>query len=704
MDGNHPGTPSGELMRDPIFSSGSRMQGHYAIRWLLCALTLISTGGATWLFMDVLSVNGMNIAEILLLPIFTILFSWIAFSFWTATYGMMLVLRQMPGTSSERPLATASAGSDAHSAASTNGQRSQTAILMPIYNESPASVFAGVRAMVQSLIATGQEDDFDFFVLSDTTDPDIWLEEERTWAKLVAETGSQPRVFYRRRPRNVSRKAGNIADFCTRWGSDYEYMIVLDADSVMEGKTLVEMVRRMDADPQLGILQVPPTPVNRLSMFARLQQFASRLYSDIFIKGFCSWANFDSNYWGHNAIIRVQPFIKHCGLPTLPGKAPLGGEILSHDFVEAALMARAGWKVALAHDLGGSYEECPTTLLDFAKRDQRWCQGNMQHIRLIFSEGFRPISRLHLTMGAMAYLSAPMWLAFMILSVAGMWLDGASKSDEPTWIYGASVIFGITMAMLLLPKLWSVLALTKQPDRLRDFGGWDNVIGSVVLETLVSILVAPIMMLFHTRFVLTTLAGQKVQWNAQNRGEEDITLGEALIVYGPHTVTGIATTLLIGTLAPPLLFWFMPVLIGLIFSVPLAMTLGSVKLGQKLAQNGLLLIPEEITTPEILRLQQQALALAERDKKQFDRDRLFDSVLIDPSFHALHRNILFATDSNVPARPEDVQAVSDLIEREGPSAVSREARRVILSDAEALRKLHVQVRSQLRLNRSALSS
>ncbi|WP_437229994.1 glucans biosynthesis glucosyltransferase MdoH [Planctomicrobium sp. SH661] len=671
-------------------------QRHHSIRWLLLVLTVLSTAGAFWLFATVLSSNGLNLAEYILLPLFTVLFSWIAFSFWTATYGMLLVLQQPPRSASEHHLARE---------ARTPGQpRSQTAVLMPIYNESPTSVFAGVQAMLRSLLATGQEDDFDFFVLSDTTDPDIWLEEERTWARLVAEHGSQPRVFYRRRPRNVSRKAGNIADFCTRWGSEYEYMIVLDADSVMEGATLVEMVRRMDADRQLGILQVPPTPVNRLSMFARLQQFASRLYSDIFIQGFCSWANFDSNYWGHNAIIRVQPFIKHCGLPTLPGKAPLGGEILSHDFVEAALMARAGWKVALAHDLGGSYEECPTTLLDFAKRDQRWCQGNMQHIRLIFSEGFRPISRLHLTMGAMAYLSAPLWLTFMVLSVMAMWMDGPAQPGETTWVGGASIVFGITMAMLLLPKLWSALALTKQPDRLRDFGGWDNVIGSVVLETLVSILVSPIMMFFHTRFVLTTLAGQKVQWNAQNRGEGDIGLGEAIFVYGPHTVAGILTALAIGYFTPSLLFWFLPVVIGLIFSVPLAMTLGSVKLGQRLAQQGLLLIPEEITTPEILRLQQQALAQAERSQSQLNRDQLFDTVLIDPSFHALHRNILFATDSNVPASSAEVQAISELIQREGPSAVPRDARRVILSDADALRQLHVQVRSQLRLNRSALSS
>ncbi len=675
-------------------SGGAGTPRYRKLRWMLLFLTVISTFAVLSLFVNVLSVNGMNWAEYLLLPLFTLLFSWIAFSFWTATWGLMLVL--CGGNPQDEP--------DVPLTRDEDRPLSKTAVLMPIYNESPTSVFAGVEAMLQSVKATGRAETFEFFILSDTTDPDIWLEEERAWSRLVAESGTKPRVFYRRRPKNISRKAGNIADFCCRWGSQYEYMIVLDADSVMEGETLVEMVRRMDADPKLGILQVPPAPVNRLSLFARLQQFASRLYSDVLIRGFCSWAQFDSNYWGHNAIIRIEPFTLNCGLPILPGKAPLGGEILSHDFVEAALMARAGWKVQLAHDLGGSYEECPTTLLDFAKRDQRWCQGNMQHIRLIFSEGFRPISRLHLTMGAMAYISAPLWLAFMTLSAIGMWLDGEPSSAQSSWIAGASIVFGITIALLLLPKFFSVIALINQPRRLQEFGGWDNVVGSALFETLISIAVAPIMMVFHTRFVLSTLLGQKVTWNAQNRGEEDITLGEAILVYGPHMIGGTLATIAIGLFAPGLLVWFVPVVFGLLFAVPLAMTLGSVRLGQRLAERGLLLIPEEIATPQILYLQQRALESRSRSDDSPPREKLFDTVLIDPSFHALHRNILHATESNVPAPREQVREIQELIEREGTSAVSRDARRLILSDAEALRKIHIQVRSQMRLTRSALSS
>lgn len=670
----------------------SRESHHRPIRWGLLVLTVISTVAGVRMYLEVLSANGTNVIEYALVPLFTVLFSWIAFSFWTATAGLLVILsRREPLVSRGSP------------APSSDAPLSETAVLMPIYNESPIDVFANVQAMMRSLVETGHAPAFDVFVLSDTTNPDVWLEEEQVWAQLVADHGPQPRVFYRRRPKNVSRKAGNIADFCCRWGAQYKFMIVLDADSVMEGETLVEMVRRMDADPTLGILQVPPTPVNRMSFFARLQQFSSRLYGEVFLQGFASWAHIDSNYWGHNAIIRVEPFTTHCGLPLLPGVAPLGGEILSHDFVEAALMARAGWKVALADDLGGSYEECPTTLLDFAKRDQRWCQGNLQHIRLIFSVGFRPISRLHLSMGAMSYLSSPLWMVFMILSVAALVLDGQHREAEATWFGGALAIFGVTMAMLLLPKLWSLFALTRQPARLREFGGWDNLIGSVVLETMVSILVAPIMMLFHTMFVLSTLSGHKVQWTAQNRQGGGTSFSEAVRTYSRHIFAGLLILAITAWLSPGLALWFIPIFTGLILAAPVAMALGSVPFGQSLADHGLLLIPEEIATPNILYYQQLAQAEQGRAHEDLDREKLFHLVVTDPGFHALHRNILQATDAHVTAPREEIRKAFDQVQQDGVFALNTDQKRMILSDGEALRRLHVHLRSQMRLSQSALT-
>lgn len=665
---------------------------HRGSRWLLALLTGISFTIGFWIFYRTVSVAGLNLAEYALLPLFSILFTWIAFSFWTATFGLVVTLW---GNSREPKARTEHAA---------DKPLSRTAVLMPVHNEAPSSVFAGVRAMIQSLTETGNGDKFDFFVLSDTTDPDIWLEEERAWARCATEPAG-PRLFYRRRPHNSSRKAGNIADFCNRWGSQYAYMVVLDADSLMEGQTLVEMVRRMDADPKMGILQVPPTPVNRMSFFARLQQFAARIYGPIYIQGFVSWAQFDSNYWGHNAIIRVEPFIKHCGLPTLPGKAPLGGEILSHDFVEAALMARAGWKVCLAEDLGGSYEECPTTLIDFAKRDERWCQGNMQHIRLVFSEGFRPLSRVHMAMGAMSYLASPLWLLFMILSALAMLIDGDTVTAEEQWVRGGAVIFSLTMALLLLPKVWGLIALQKQPERIEDHGGWRNVVTSVALETAISTLIAPLMMVFHTRFVLTTLLlGKKVQWTAQNRGEGTTDLAAAFRIYWPHTLLGVGTAWVVWAAAPQLLLWFSPIIAGLVLSIPLSMLLGDVRLGQRLATNGLLLIPEERQVPAILQSQKEALEAWTRSASDLDRGRLFEAVLTDPSFHLLHRNLVRATDANVTANPDELRPILEKIKRDGPQAATRQDRLTLLSDADALRDLHVSLRSTVRYDYSAIST
>ncbi len=392
-------------------------------RVTLAILTLLGTALGTALFCRVIARDGFAVIDVALAVLFAVLFLSVVFSFWTATFGLVASLRR-----SRRGSLLPPAVHTPRDLSRPAQDLPPTAIVMPIYNEEPREVFANLRAIAQSLEATGACAAFSIFVLSDTTDPDVWLDEERTWAKLVAQVPGPCRFFYRHRPKNVSRKAGNIADFCRHWGEHYKYMIVLDADSVMAGETLVELVRRMERDPQIGILQAPPKPVGRQSLFARMQQFAAHMYGPVFLEGFALWSQCDGNYWGHNAIIRIRPFMQHCELPILPGDGPLSGEILSHDFVEAALMRRAGWKVCMAHDLGQSYEACPTTILDFAQRDQRWCQGNLQHIRLLLAEGLHPASRLHFGMGAMSYLASPLWLLFLVLTVIGASHAGHSSA------------------------------------------------------------------------------------------------------------------------------------------------------------------------------------------------------------------------------------------------------------------------------------
>ncbi len=565
---------------------------------------------------------------------------------------------------------------------------------MPIYNESPRRVFAGIRAIYESVQAIGEGAAFDFFILSDTTDPDIWLAEELAWSRLIRASAGDSRVYYRHRTKNIARKSGNIADFCERWGAAYRYMIVLDADSIMSGETIHEMVCRMEQDATIGILQAPPVPVSRESLFARCQQFAAKVYGPIFLEGFNWWAGDDGNYWGHNAIIRLDAFIKCCGLPKLSGSGPLGGEILSHDFVEAALMRRAGYKVCLAHDLEGSYEECPPTLIDFAQRDQRWCQGNLQHIRLVFTAGFRPVSRMHLGMGAMSYLCSPLWmlsltLSFIAVALPRMEADGTGQLQATGGVHSwGTGLFAATMALLLLPKLWSYILLARDRRRAAEFGGAGKIAAGVLLETLVSILVAPIMMAFHSAFVASTFLGRRVQWNAQDRDEQGLRLAAAFWAHWKQTAAGLIVALATWALAPGLILWLAPIYVGLILAVPLSVLLSSTKVGQWLAARRLLLIPEETIATTVLERRKHLLALAPA-KDSADPRSMFRRVLADPALLALHCSILEATRTGTTISHRTVLLIQRQLASGGAARVSVENRRAILSDPAALSTLHL---------------
>ncbi|MBA2117590.1 glucans biosynthesis glucosyltransferase MdoH [Bremerella alba] len=657
-------------------------------RSLLGFLTVLTTGTAAAVYWETVANTGFF--QYPLVALFVLLFFWIAFSFWTATMGLASILfssKQKETLSPEDP-------------AYLEGLP-RSAILMPIYNEDTTCVMSNLKAVAQSLSSIGAAEKFDLFILSDTTNPDIWLEEERAWAKLVIDLPDDCRVFYRHRPKNISRKAGNIADFCQRWGEHYPFMTVLDADSVMAGETLVEMVRRMVNDSKIGILQVPPTPVNRQSFFARTQQFAAQVYGRVFLEGFALWSECDGNYWGHNAIIRIQPFMEHCDLPVLPGSGPLGGEILSHDFVEAALMRRAGWKICLAHDLQGSYEECPTTMLDYAQRDQRWCQGNMQHMGLLLADGFHPASRLHLSMGVMSYLASPLWLVFLSLSLVAALLSGGAEGST---ILGAMAggLFAATMGMLLLPKAYGLIAMHLRPQPKDTPEIRRRAWLSVLLETGIAILIAPIMMLLHSQFVLATLRGKKVKWNAQQRDDTGVTLSDAIMMHWAHTLIGLIVTVGLVLTVPAFLFWLAPVLIGLVFSVPLSMLLGSLEIGRKLKASNLLVINEEVESPEVLVAQKKAMAKGFRDKHMSPNVDPFQLVLEDPAYLVLHLGILRTADREIPVFRDQLMEIQSMIKKDGLKSLSPQIRFQVQNNRYAMEQLHIQVRAQ-RIPKSALA-
>lgn len=558
---------------------------------------------------DILAANGLTGLEKAGLVLFYVLFVWITGAFWTALAGFLIRLRGgdpltlRPEALAGRPVA------------------GRTAIVMPIYNEDTERVTAGLDVIWSSLSRLPEQGAFDLFILSDTRKLEIAAAEEAAWRELSARHHARGRIFYRRRAENVGRKAGNIADFVRAWGGAYEYAIVLDADSIMSGEALVGLARLMDANPQAGIIQALPLPAGRETLFARLIQFAARLSSPMLASGLAWWQLADGNYWGHNAILRLKAFAAHCDLPRLPGAPPLGGEILSHDFVEAAFMRRAGFQVWLVPEDSGSWEEVPSNLIDYAARDRRWAQGNLQHLGLLPMRGLHWLSRVHLITGVLSYASSPLWLLVLLLSSTVVILDAlhghqyftpGSYELFPTWPKyrdGEIVaLLSITVAVLFLPKFFGALLAVKDSRLRRGFGGGARLFASLGLEQLFSILLAPAMMLFHTTFVVTTLAGKPVVWHAQERGDRGIGVLEALLRHKWHLMTGIVWGAVILAFAPRYIWWLLPVLAGMVLAVPLTVMTSRTGAGLWLRKHRLLMTPEETEPPAELAALQERLS------------------------------------------------------------------------------------------------
>jgi membrane glycosyltransferase len=529
--------------------------------------------------------HGLQVA------LFTLLFAWVGVGFVTALMGAWVMLRgDRHALRPRRERSPIDAGA-------------RTAIVMPICNEDIATVFGGLRATCESLAATGALRLFDVYILSDTSDPALRAAELRAWAQLRETLGDGPvgaggRVFYRWRRRRTKRKAGNVADFCRRWGRDYRYMVVLDADSTMHGGTLVELVRLMEANPRAGIVQTLPQAVGHDTLHARAQQFASRVTGRLFALGMAYWQLGDSHYWGHNAIIRVEPFMRHCGLAPIPGRGGLAGEILSHDFVEAAMMRRAGYEVWLAPQLDGSWEQPPANLLDELQRDRRWCQGNLQNARLIAEPGWQPVHRAMFAVGALSYAVAPLWLAFIVLGLLP-WVGGSAAAPMAEAAQGLGVVWTLTLVLLLLPRLLGVGAVLLAR-RQRDFGGTARLLAGALLELGLSLLQAPVRMLAHTAFVLSALTGLKLDWKSPPRDARALHWGDvfrriglpALAAAGALAWTAKQTALTAAHMAPLLLAWLL--------AMPLAVWSSHVAFGAALRRRWLLAIPDETQPPRAL--------------------------------------------------------------------------------------------------------
>ncbi|MGE0574472.1 glucans biosynthesis glucosyltransferase MdoH [Reyranella sp.] len=568
-------------------------------RWrrrLVLILVLATTAVGLALMWRIVAARGPDILKPIFLPCFALLFAWIALSFWSGFLGFLLgLLRRHPVTLRRHGPA------DGPIPPLTE----RTAILIPVYNEDAEEVSGRISVMYRSLQDTGHLDTFDFFILSDTNKADLAREEESTYAGLRERLDAGPRLFYRRRPSNTGKKAGNVAEWVETRGHAYAFMIVLDADSLLHGDTMVRLAALMQANPHTGLIQTHTVPAGRETLFARALQFSSRLVGVLLSMGFSFWQTSESNYFGHNAILRVKAFAECCRLPVLSGRPPLGGEILSHDFVEAAFLRRGGWYCWMLPELRGSYEELPTNLLDYAVRDRRWMQGNLQHARLIGKPGLHPMSRLHLGLGIFAYLASPLWLAMLMLSsamvvdqrITGDIFFGPTRTLFPQWpqyhwpeIHG---LLGLTIGLLLGPKLLALILRFGSTRSARRFGGRIALMLSFVAETCFSTLLAPVMMLFHTTFLIRILAGSAVGWPPQARGDRGMDWRQALTRHIGHVLFGLAALVALGAIVPDYVPWILPVVIGLLLSVPLAVLSSRRTLGLAARRLRLFLTPEE---------------------------------------------------------------------------------------------------------------
>jgi len=571
-----------------------RARRAFSLAFCLAVAVLAGMLGAAVAFSD--GLIGLDIVRVALLAINT---AWLAWGVAVVVNGLLAVPRRSRAEVSDTPLP----------------DDARTAVVVPICNENPVKTFSHVAAVAHSLDLHSAGRIFQIVILSDTTKDLVARQEEFCFARLHDDRAGGLDMFYRRRQENTGRKAGNIAEFIRHSGAFYKYFVVLDADSLMDASTLIEMLRRMEADPELGLLQSLPVIMHARSLFGRFIQFSAAYFAPVHARGLAELQGDDGLFWGHNAIIRTRAFAQSCGLPELSGKPPFGGHILSHDFVESALLVRNGWKVRLDPDLKASYEEGPDNVVDFARRDRRWCQGNLQHVRLLSAPGLKPWSRFFFVQGIMAYLASPIWVLFLVATLAAHLTADAPRyfSEAGLPVFPATenmdalTLFTGVLGLLIGPKLIVVLAGAVTGAN-RAFGGTVRVLASVLAEIACSSILAPIMMLYQVLSVMQVLLGTDGGWPSTDRDAGEVGPGEAWAAAWWICVTGCLTLVATWLLVPEIVGWIMLVAVPAILS-PLLIRLTSMPAGGTLAARlGLLKTPDEIRASSIMLHQRAALS------------------------------------------------------------------------------------------------
>ncbi|PSL19065.1 glucans biosynthesis glucosyltransferase MdoH [Shimia abyssi] len=549
----------------------------------------LSAGIAQWF-----AKGGVSLAEAMVVALVGVTFVWISLSVSTVTLGLV---RRSIGTRPTR---------HAH----PRGGAQNVALLVPVYNETAWEVFGNATAMIKELAAGPKTDRFSLFILSDTQDPEIAEQEERAYWALRAACPAGIEAYYRRRDKNNDKKVGNLTDWIETWGADYEAMVVLDADSLMSGAAIRSLADELAADSEAGLIQSFPSLIGSETLFGRMQQFSNAVYGWLLAEGLTTWAQREGNYWGHNAIIRTRAFAQSARLPYLNGRRGRRDLILSHDFVEAGMLRRAGWAVRFLPRTGGSYEETPQTLIAYALRDRRWCQGNLQHLRLLAARGFHPVSRFHLLQGAVAFLLSPAWFALIVIwSMLGSAMPeeavayfNPANPLQPMWpattqINGL-IYLGFIYTMLLMPKLTGTLALGFRSRTRRAYGGWWRLLSTALFEIVCSILYAPVMMVQQTIAVVFAVLGRSGKWTPQRRDATGYSWRQTLRFHWIETAVGgvMISQIALGAAS----YWLLPIAVSLVLAVPLS-RMSALRVSDRALGPIRLDSPQTLNEPQIVR-------------------------------------------------------------------------------------------------------
>lgn len=462
----------------------------------------------------------------------------------------------------------------------------RTAVLVCIRNEAMEAVLPPLARLLNGLEASGQGGRFTLWFLSDTREAALAAAEDAAIAAFAASRPGGIPIRHRRRADNAGFKAGNVMDFMDHHAEGHDLALMLDADSEMSAEAVLRLVRGMEADPRLGLIQqlIVGRPAPRA--FPRLFQYGMRAGMRAWATGQGWWQLDDGPYWGHNAILRIAPFRAHARLDPLPDGSP----ILSHDQVEAVRLHAAGWRVRCLPSEAGSLEGNPPALPEFLARDVRWGAGNMQYRHLILRPGLRPMGRWQLAQAMLLFLCAPLWVGLLLAALGHGWSGGGAATP----MGALAALLALTWAGNAAPKLCGFAELLLRPGRAAPYGGRAAVLRGAAAEILFSLLIEPVSLINKTLALGRLALGARQGWAPQNRADRGVAWGDAARLLWPHSLLGLGCVAAVAQLSTPALLLALPFLAGPVLAIPLCVWTAAPGFSAWLLRHGIAATPEEL--------------------------------------------------------------------------------------------------------------